>query len=91
MVWPWLYVGLLWLDVGPHWLKRRPSGIVSVNLLSAQHGDYDLVSDGGGDQLTMNISKTQGYYVASRPVLLSQGLGLLTFSHAGVRRILAYT
>ena len=30
-------------------------------------------------------------HVASRPVLLSQGLGLLTFSHAGVRRILAYT
>jgi len=42
---------------------------------------------GGGDQLTMNISKTQGYVVASRPVLLNQGLGLLTFSHAGVRRI----
>ena len=75
----------------PSLAKRRPSGIVSVNLLSAQHGDYDLVSDGGGDQLTMKISKTQGYYVASRPVLLSLGLGLLTFSHAGVRRILAYT
>ena len=49
--------------------------------------DEDYLSMGGGDQLTMNISKTQGYVVASRPVLLNQGLGLLTFSHAGVRRI----
>ena len=49
------------------------------------------MSDGGGDQLTMKFSKTQGFYVASRPVLLSQGMGLMTFSHAGVRRILAYT
>ena len=39
---------------------------------------------GGGDKLTMNISKTQGYVVASRPVLLNQGLGLLMFSHAGL-------
>ena len=49
--------------------------------------DEEYLSMGGGDQLTMNISKTQGYVVVSRPVLLNQGLGLLTFSHAGVRRI----
>ena len=49
--------------------------------------DEDYVSMGGGDQLTMTISKTQIYVVASRPVLLNQGLGLLMFSHAGVRRI----
>ena len=47
--------------LGPLLAKRRPSGIVSVNLLCAYYGGHYPVYDGGDDQLTMRLSKTQGY------------------------------
>ena len=50
------------------------------------------MSDGGGDQWTMRVSKTQGYYVASRPIFIKSGTGSPgRLVHAGVRQRLAYT
>ena len=48
--------------------------------------------DGGDDQLTMKFSKTQGYFVASRPIFIRSGTGSPErIVHAWVRQRLAYT